>query len=172
MRGFNFNSFLRETLIPSGVGAAGAVGVDVLLGYLGPNLPASLQTGIAVPLVKIAAAVGLGIAASTVTKDRRMGEQVMAGAITVVLYGYAKTMLKQQFPNIPGLSGYVSGYGYAGPALAYPDGSGLSAYVGSTPRYDPTIAARMARAVTRTVVPRGMGGVTNDEYIEGGYSYA
>lgn len=174
MRGFNLNAFINETLVPSGIGAAGAIGVDVLLGYLSPNLPAALQTGIAVPLVRIASAVGLGMAASMVTKDRRMGEQVMAGAITVVLYGYAKNMLKQQFPTVPGLSGYVSGFGYAGPALAYPDMSGgMGAYVGRTPAWNPSIAARIAGGTTRTVVPRpGMSGVTNDEYIEGGYSYA
>jgi hypothetical protein len=174
MRGFNFNSFLQNSLIPSAVGAAGAIGVDIVLGYLGPNLPAALQTGIAVPLTRIAGAVGLGMAAATVTGKRAIGEQVMAGAITVVLYNYAKNMVKAQFPSLPlsGMGEYVSGFGYAGPALAYPDMSrGMGMYVANQPRMSPATAAVIA-ASQRVARPRGMAGLVNDEYIEGGYSYA
>jgi hypothetical protein len=171
LRGFNFNSFLRGTLVPSAVGAAGALGVDLMLGYATPFLPAALTTGFGAPLTRIAGAVALGMVASGVTKDRRVGEQVMAGAITVLAYGWVKDMVKTQFPSLPlseyddGVGAYVSGMGYAGPALAFPDRSRLNMYVGRTAPWNTSINARVA--ASRTVQPMGDAA----EYTEGGYYY-
>lgn len=127
LRGFNARSFLNDTLLPSGVGAIGALGVDVVLGYATPYLPSFMTTGVGVPLTKIAGAVGLGAVAGMVT-NRRIGEQVMAGAITVVLYNYLRTQVQASLPNLT-LAGVGNYMGYAGPALAYPDRMGM--YVGS-----------------------------------------
>lgn len=166
MRGININQFMRGTLVPSAVGAAGALGVDLLMGYAMPYLPASMTSGPVVPLTKIAAAVGIGLLAQVATKDRRISEQVTAGAITVIAYDYIRTMAKAQFPTLP-LSEYVSGMGYAGPALAYPD-RGMGVYVGPSPAWNTSIAARAGGGVGRTVMPvkAGMG-----EYAEGDYTY-
>jgi len=166
-RGINVAQFMRGTLIPSAVGAAGALGVDLLLGYATPYLPASVTTGPMVPLTKIAAAVGLGLLAQMATKDRSISEQVTAGAITVVAYDYIRNMAKAQFPTLP-LSEYVSGMGYAGPALAYPD-RGMGVYVGPSNSWNPSIAARMQGGTGKTIQPvkaAGMG-----EYSECGYNY-
>jgi hypothetical protein len=167
LRGMNFNSFLRGTLVPSAVGAVGALGVDLALGYATPYLPTTLTTGAFVPLTKIAAAVGLGLVAQVASKDRRIAEQVTAGAITVVVYDYIRNMAKTQFPTLP-LSEYVSGMGYAGPALTYPDGGTMGVYVGQAPAYNPSIAASRGGGTTRVVQPR-LGSV--DEYQEAGYTY-
>ena len=175
LRGMNFNSFLKGTLIPSAVGAAGALGVDLMLGYATPYLPTMLTSGPVVPLTKIAAAVGLGVLAQGVTKDRNIGEHVMAGAITVVAYQWIRDMAKAQFPTLP-LSEYVSGMGYAGPALAFPgpdtQAQRMGVYVGTAAPWNPSIAARVGGGTTRGVVQRGLRGMGwAGEYEENGYNY-
>jgi hypothetical protein len=179
LRGMNFNSFLKGTLIPSAVGAAGALGVDLMLGYATPYLPTMLTSGPAVPLTKIAAAVGLGMIAQGVTKDRNMAEHVMAGAITVVAYQWIRDMAKAQFPTLP-LSEYVSGMGYAGPAMAFPGPDaqmqrGMGVYVGTAAPWNPSIATRVGGGATRVVQPPGSRGMNGmgwaGEYEESGYSY-
>lgn len=100
--------FVGDTVIPAAVGGGGALMVDVLLGVL--PLPATLKTGAMAPLVKVAAAVGLGYAAKMVV-SRKTAEQLAAGAITVTLYNVAKGLLvKAGKGKIPGLSEYVGAY--------------------------------------------------------------
>lgn len=100
--------FIGDTLIPAAVGGGGALAVDVLLGLL--PLPVAMKTGPMAPIVKVAAAVGLGFAAKTVV-SRKMAEQLAAGAITVTLYNVAKAALvKAGKGKIPGLSEYVGAY--------------------------------------------------------------
>lgn len=118
-------AFLTNTLVPSAVGGAGALALDVVIGVL--PLPDNLKTGPMAPLVKIAGAVGLGMLAGKVV-GRRVGEQVAAGAITVQLYNFAKAQLiKFGGGKIPGLSMYPDGYlseyvsGHEMPALGYTD---------------------------------------------------
>lgn len=168
LRGMNFNSFLKGTLVPSAVGAAGALGVDLALGYLTPYLPATLTTAPFLPLTKIAAAVGLGMLAQGVTKDRNIGEHVMAGAITVVAYSYLKSLAQAQFPTLP-LSEYVSGMGYAGPALAFPDAppGSMGLYVGRSAGWNPSVNASRTGATTKRV---GLAAVSS-EFEEGGYTW-
>lgn len=100
--------FIGDTVIPAAIGGGGAIAVDVLLGVL--PLPASMKTGAMAPLVKVAAAVGLGYAAKMVV-SRKTAEQLAAGAITVTLYNVAKGLLvKAGKGKIPGLSEYVGAY--------------------------------------------------------------
>lgn len=116
--------FLSNTLMPAAVGAGGALALDVALGAL--PLPATLKTGPMAPLVKVAGAVGLGMIASKVV-NRRVGEQIAAGALTVQVYNMAKAALvKFGGGKIPGLSMYPDGYlnEYVSsdmPALGYVD---------------------------------------------------
>ncbi len=97
--------FVRGTMMPAAVGGMGALGVDILLGFL--PLPAAIQTGAMRPVVRIAAAIGLGMIASKVA-NRKLGEQVTAGALTVVLYDTIKGGVRSVMPELPGLSGYPS----------------------------------------------------------------
>lgn len=173
LRGFNVNSFMRNTLIPSAIGAGGALAVDVALGYLNPNLPAFMTTGIGQPLTKIAAAVALGMAAGMAT-NRQIGEQVMAGAVTVVAYNYIRQQVQAAMPSVP-LAGYHMGY--AGPALAYPDRMGMYVGNGGAPALPPQVVAAIAAnaAAKGTVAaPSAPAAQTVGEYVssyERGYNY-
>lgn len=163
LRGFNTKSFLSDTLMPSAIGAAGALGVDVVLGFAHPYLPAFMTTGIGVPLTKIAGAVGLGMVAGMVA-DRRVGEQVMAGAITVVLYNYLRTTIQTNMPSLT-LAGVGNYMGYAGPALAFPDRMGMYVSSGNNGNAIPpqVVAAIAANAAGKTA-PAAQ---TVGEYVSG-----
>jgi len=101
----NINAFMKHTLVPSSVGAVGALGLDVILGYI--PLPAALQTGVFKPIVRLVGAGVLGLIAAKVA-NRQVGENVAAGATTVILYDLFKGVVSQAAPNLPlsGLSGY------------------------------------------------------------------
>lgn len=101
-------AFMSDTLLPSAIGGGGALALDVLLGVL--PLPPAMKTGPMAPVVKVAGAVGLGMLAGMVT-SRKTANQIAAGAITVTLYGLAKSMLvKVGGGKIPGLAAYPDGY--------------------------------------------------------------
>jgi hypothetical protein len=91
-------------LIPSAVGAGGALLLDIALGLV--PLPAVLTTGTMAPVVRVAGAVGIGMLAGKFLGKRR-GDQVAVGALTVTLYQAARGFL---VGKVPGLSGYVDGY--------------------------------------------------------------
>lgn len=120
-------TFVKGTLMPSVVGGAGALALDVAMGML--PLPPALKSGPMAPLVKAAGAVGLGMIAGKAL-GRRTGEQVAAGALTVTVYNVARMMLvKASGGRIPGLSGYVDEYvseyvDYGPPQLGYESSGG------------------------------------------------
>jgi hypothetical protein len=79
--------FVKNTLMPAAIGAAGAVGADMLLQYV--PLPPQLRTGPFVPVLKIVAALLVGAAVGAVA-SREAGEEAAAGGVIVTLYGLAK----------------------------------------------------------------------------------
>lgn len=143
-RRFSLRGFTANTLMPSAIGAAGAIGLDVLMGLL--PLPAMVKTGPMKPVARIVGAIGIGMLAGMIT-NRRVGEQVAAGAVTVVMYDTLKGFVRQAMPTLPmdGLSEDYPSMEYINPAQltdeslnAYVDGDmgvdlldneGLSAYV-------------------------------------------
>lgn len=98
MRMNSMTGFTKHTLMPSVVGAAGALGLDVILGFL--PIPVQFKTGPMRAIVKIAGAVGVGILASNFMK-RETAHQIAAGAITVTLYDVMKGYLQQAMPTLP-----------------------------------------------------------------------
>lgn len=107
--------FVGGVLIPSAVGGAGALSLDILIAAL--PLPVAMKVGPMAPFVKVAGAVGLGMLAGQLV-SRKVGEQVTAGALTVIMYNVARaTLARVSGGRIPGLS-------------MYPDGP-LGAYVSS-----------------------------------------
>jgi hypothetical protein len=91
-------------LVPAAMGGIGALGTDVLMGVL--PLPDTIKTGPFRPVVRIAAAVGLGVVAGMVT-SKATAKQFTAGALTVILYDTLKGFLSQTMGGkIPGLSLY------------------------------------------------------------------
>lgn len=117
--------FINQTLLPAGVGAAGALGVDIAMGML--PVPDALRSGPLAPFVRLAAAVGIGFIATQVT-NRRTGEAVAAGAVTVVMYDVIKGFVRQMAPNLP-MAGMDNEYA----ALDYINaGLPVGEYVGSS----------------------------------------
>lgn len=90
--------FMGHTVLPAGIGALGAMGTDLLLGYL--PLPSIIQGPAIRPLVRIAAAVGVGMLAGFVT-SKRNAEMMTAGAVTVIMYDTLKGFAKQVMPSLP-----------------------------------------------------------------------
>jgi hypothetical protein len=104
LRGYRRNptgpmGFVTQNLVPASIGAGGALGLDVLLGFATPFLPAMLTTGPMRPVLRIAGAIGLGMLATQVS-GRKIGEQVAAGAITVTVYDILKGLVKQFAPTL------------------------------------------------------------------------
>lgn len=120
-------NFMKDTLMPSVIGGAGALALDVAVGLL--PLPPAMKTGPMAPLVKAAGAIGLGMLAGQFM-GRRMGEQVAAGGLTVTAYNIGRQLLiKASGGKIPGLSEYVGEYvseyvDYAPPQLGYESSGG------------------------------------------------
>lgn len=134
----NVKSFMRQTLMPSAVGAVGALGIDMIMGFL--PLPSAWKTGPMRPAVKGIGAVAIGLAASMVT-SRKVAEQITAGGLTVVLYDTMKTFISGQFPAIP--LGQYDAY----PAIGYVSPS-------------PTVNARADRYIPQMnayMEPEGLG---------------
>ncbi len=99
--------FVKGALIPSAVGGAGALALDLAMNML--PLPATLKTGTMRPVVRVAGAIGLGMLASKVA-SRQVGGQVAAGALTVTLYDLARSTLAKNdtFKKVFGLGEYGS----------------------------------------------------------------
>lgn len=120
----SMKTFSRETLMPSVIGGAGALGLDILLGVL--PIPDNFKAGPLRPVTRVAGAIGLGLAAGMMVK-RQTAHQVVAGALTVVLYDTMKSYLSQMAGGkIPGLGIYeIPGIGLyevaANPQLGYTD---------------------------------------------------
>jgi hypothetical protein len=139
---------IKASFVPNlkagAIGAAGALGLDVLMGALTSklSLPPTLQSGWGKYALKIAGAVGVGVLGSYVLRGR--GAALSQGALTVVLHDIAREQLTQAFPSLP-LGEYLTfapvvGYDYQ-PALPASTGMGeyLSEYVtgnGSGVAYD------------------------------------
>jgi hypothetical protein len=93
----SIGGFIGNSLVPAAVGAAGAIGVDMLIGNL--PLPYNLTSGRALPLVRIGAALLVGAGVAAVAGDEA-GGQAAAGGMIVAVYGLAKSYLQNAAPNI------------------------------------------------------------------------
>lgn len=124
---FNVRSFVRDQLLPAGVGAAGALGLDISLGFARPYLPDFLATGLGNTAVRLGGAIAVGMVAGQFM-GRRFGEQAAAGAMTVTLYDLLKGYFTDAFPSVP-LSGPYDAWGYQ---FGYPASAPqVGAYVGN-----------------------------------------
>lgn len=106
---------VNQALMPAAQGAAGAIGLDLLMGFV--PLPPALGTGMVRHLVKGVGAVGVGMLAGMVARPRT-AQAMMQGSLTVVMHDAAKEMIATTMPNIP--LGYIQS-GYAPDLAAYLD---------------------------------------------------
>jgi hypothetical protein len=107
----------KQLVIPGAVGAAGALALDVIWGYLSPKLPATVQTGWFSLGVKLALVAGVSYGVDRMRPGMRTQVAAAAlGASTIVLYGALKGLAQSTLPStIPGLSGYIDYQSYALP---------------------------------------------------------
>jgi hypothetical protein len=85
-------------LVPAAIAGAGALGVDVLLGYL--PVPDRFKTGALRHVTRAAAAIALGVGAGFVLK-KETASQIMAGGLTVAAYGAMRDAAAKFAPNLP-----------------------------------------------------------------------
>lgn len=117
--GGGFLGNLTRPLMPALIGAGGAIATDAVFGKL--PLPANLKTGNLAVVTKAVLAVALGMVVSRFG-NRRIGEQMTAGALTV----QAHSVLMPFVAQIPGLGYYGAGY-------ALPASAGVGEYISEIP---------------------------------------
>ena len=99
---------LMGSVMGAAQGAVGAIGVNAIFNML--PLPATFKTGMAVPAVKMALAVGLGMMAKPVLG--RAAGKMAEGAMTVAAFDLINGMM----PATMG-GGSVAGLGYMSPGM-------------------------------------------------------
>jgi len=107
---------VNSAMMPAVQGAGGAIGLDLLMGYV--PLPASISTGMTRHLVKGVGAVAMGYLASMIVRPKT-AQNMMQGALTVTIHDATREMIQNTMPSIQ-LGWVNSGY-YAG--------SDMSAYL-------------------------------------------
>ncbi len=114
---------ISTMLIPAmGVGA-GAVGSEIIMGYL--PIPAGWKSGIMRHITKGGVGVAAGLAISKLSKQKKLGFYVAAGAIAIATHDAIKEFIANRLPMIEqsGFGQYVTplpsqfgGMGYINPA--------------------------------------------------------
>lgn len=96
----SIGSQVMPTLQSGLIGASGALGLDLLWGYVSPKLPTSIAgSAIAQYGAKLLGAILVGVAGNMVMKGK--GRDLAVGATTVVLHDALKAQLKSSFPTLP-----------------------------------------------------------------------
>lgn len=114
---------VMDTVMGALPGAAGALGLDVLLGFA--PIPVAWKAGIPGYLTKIVGAVGLGMLAQNFVGQRTAG-QFTTGALTVMFHGILRELVATNLPQVPlGLYLQPGGMGYAGSGYNPMNGLGL-----------------------------------------------
>lgn len=116
--------FVNKQLMPAATGAFGAIGLDILWGYV--PLPANMKVGPMRHVVKGIGAIGLGMLANMAVRPAT-ARQFTAGALTVVTYEAMRELVSRMMPNVP--MGYYSA-GMAVDGMGMYTGNGLGAYIG------------------------------------------
>jgi hypothetical protein len=96
-------------LIPGVMGAVGAIGFDVLWGYVEPQLPASFQNGWVATVAELVTLwFAIKAADSMAPRYRQTIHRAGLGAATVIAYNALEGVAAQYLPaGTPGLSGYM-----------------------------------------------------------------
>lgn len=90
---------VQNQLMEAGTGAVGALGLDVIQGYL--PIPANLKVGLVGTGVKALLAIGMGVVASKVKIVRgATANKMVNGALTVVLHDELKKQVQNFAPGI------------------------------------------------------------------------
>lgn len=149
---------VQNQLMDAGTGAVGALGLDVIQGYL--PIPENLKQGLVGTGVKALLAIGMGVLAQNVRIVRPATAAKMAnGALTVVLHDELRKLVGNFAPGIP-LGAYIGddGLGYYG--SGYPAGV-MGPEYGGMGTYLPEI-----QDMSMGMEQDGLGAYETSEYIE------
>jgi hypothetical protein len=106
----NLGKIVQQTILPSATAAGGALGLDIVMGFL--PLPAAMKTGPMRHVIKGAGAIGMGMLASMFVRPET-AKAFTSGAMTVVMYDAGKEMVSRFMPAMATRAGWgVSGLGY------------------------------------------------------------
>lgn len=114
---------MNNLVIPAATAGAGALALDVLWGFV--PIPATIKTGPMRHVAKGVGAIALGALVGMVG-NKRMGDTMAMGALTVVFHTAFREMTAQYAPQIP------LGYYSAGLPVGYDPSLGI--YVGPRQR--------------------------------------
>ncbi len=127
---------VNRIVMPSVMGATGALALDIAWGYL--PIPMNLKTGMLRHVVKGAGAIALGYLTEMVA-TKATAEQMTRGAMTVVVHGAMRELAQQFMPQVP-----LDGMGYYSAGTPVGVGAyvgGMGAYIGSEGAANPYLAA-------------------------------
>ena len=116
---------INQLVIPAATAGAGALALDVLWGFV--PIPDTIKTGPMRHVAKGLGAVVLGNLVGMMT-NKRTGDTMAMGALTVVFHSAFREMTAQFMPNVP-LSYYS-----AGANAGYDPGLGAMGYYVQSPR--------------------------------------
>jgi hypothetical protein len=116
---------ITSQLTNGAFGAAGALAVDVALGYI--PLPAMLKAGYPKHAVRIGGALAIGWLASKFARNR--AQAIGSGAMAIAVYGLLKDVVVQFAPNVKGLGDYEEVVVNGGVGDYFDSASPLAAYL-------------------------------------------
>ncbi len=102
--GLRMKNIVGEALMPAATAAGGALGLDLLMGFV--PLPQTLKTGPAKYVVKSVGAIGMGMLAGMVVKPQT-AKMFTTGALTVTMYDAARSLIAAQSPAIAARAGWT-----------------------------------------------------------------
>jgi hypothetical protein len=142
--GAAMGGFGKMLLPAAGIGL-GAVGTEVIMGYL--PIPANFKTGVMRHVTKGVVGIAAGMLIGKVLRQKRLGNFFALGAVAIAVHDATKEFIASSMPSIamgqyrPAIRGSLGGMGYANPAQ-----------IG----YMPSIASSLGGAATQ----HGTGGET------------
>ena len=175
---------IPDVVMPSLVGAGGAVGMDIAWGYLAaiPAVPDVLKTGWGRIGAKAITSVAIAALMGQVKMLRDFAQPFAIGAVTVLAYETMRQFMAQQAPNVAmdGMGMYVDGLGYysaginaGGPAN---NNNNMAAYTNGpqrAPQQQQLSLYTNGRRPSASHQPASdnLGDWGGGEYNEGGYQY-
>lgn len=97
-RRMTMRSVMNQNIIPAMQGGAGALGMDILYGYL--PIPATMKVGMMRHIIKGGAVIGFGMFAGQFMRPTT-AHNMVTGALTVIMHTAMRETMAQFMPNIP-----------------------------------------------------------------------
>lgn len=176
---------MPDIIVPSLVGAGGAVGLDIAWGYLAamPAVPVMLKTGWGRTIAKGITSIAIAAVMGQFKMLKDFAQPFAIGGVTVLAYESMRQFMAQQAPNVAmdGMGMYVDGMGYysagvnAGNSNNYPMET-MGAYTNGRRTAVPQLGLytngnSRTRSASHAPASDSLGDWGGSEYNEGGYQY-